>query len=182
MSRLICLVTALTLTAALFAATEVTLLSCGQQSGSRTVKVVYSLNEDAIVTVDFQTNTQKNASGEWVSIGGRAYRNATGDVHKFVTAGETRTIEWDPLVGWPGQKIKNFRAVVTAWTKGNPPDWLMADLSGTKEVNYYADPLALPYGHSRLQRVRGRGEQALQVGQARHAAHPRQRQALPHGK
>ena len=147
MSRLICLVAVLTPVAALVAAPEVTLLSCDQQPDSLNVKVVYALNEDAIVTVDFQTNTQKNATGEWVSIGGRAYRNATGDVHKLVSAGETRTIEWNPLVNWPGRKFKNFRAVVTAWAKGNPPDWLMADLTGTKEVNYYADPLAMPYGN-----------------------------------
>jgi hypothetical protein len=48
-------------------------------------KVTYRLAGDsAIITADFQTNTLSDASGEWVSVGGKAQRRVGGDVNRWV--------------------------------------------------------------------------------------------------
>lgn len=120
-------------------------------SEHRAVTVKYSLSgEDGIVTVDFQTNTLDNAAGEWVSIGAENFRGATGDLNRMVatTVGdERRTIKWNARDEWPGVKVKGgrFRAVVKAWSRYSPPDWILVDITTKSNVTYYADESALPY-------------------------------------
>ena len=57
-------------------------------------------NAPAIVTVDIETNTLADASGEWVSIGGENMQTLSGDVHKVIRAG-ARKITWQSRAEWP---------------------------------------------------------------------------------
>ncbi|MBR3086825.1 MAG: formylglycine-generating enzyme family protein [Kiritimatiellae bacterium] len=104
------------------------------QNPSRTVTVAYTLEGgDAVVTLDVQTNANTSASSDdpgWTSIGGAAVCNAQGDVWKLVEAG-SRAITWEPALSWPDHKIPDggARAVVTAWTTDNTPDYMVVDIS-----------------------------------------------------
>ena len=106
----------------------------------RTVTVRYALSEDAVVTVDFQTNSVADASGDWVSIGAGNFTSVAGDVNRLVgkTAGdERRMIAWPARDDWPDVRAKSFRAVVTAWAKDAPPDYLLIDLTTKSNVTWY---------------------------------------------
>lgn len=119
--------------AAVAATPQITSVSM-TQNPSRTVTVAYTLEgDDAVVTLDVQTNANTSASSDdpgWTSIGGAAVCNAQGDVWKLVEAG-SRTITWEPALSWPDHKIPagGARAVVTAWTTDNTPDYMVVDIS-----------------------------------------------------
>ena len=104
-------------------------------------------NAPAIVTVDIETNTLADASGEWVSIGGENMQTLSGDVHKVIRAG-TRKITWQSRAEWPEKSIPagQIRAVVTAWPTHAPPDYLVIGLETKKDVRLYAKPDFVPYG------------------------------------
>ena len=115
----------------------------------RTVTVRYALTEDAVVTVDFQTNSIADASGDWVSIGAGNFTSVTGDVNRLVgktTSDERRALTWPARADWPDVRAKNFRAVVTAWAKDAPPDYMLIDLTTKSNVTYYVSADALPFG------------------------------------
>ena len=126
---------------------EVTGVRMSQSETSRRVKIVYTLSEPAVVTLDIQTNAM---DGTWASIGGEAVGAATGDVWKRVGAGP-RTIKWQPDTAWPGHKVADggARAVVTAWAFDNTPDYLVVDISANAQPNtqrYYPSAEFLPGG------------------------------------
>ncbi|MBQ6247250.1 MAG: formylglycine-generating enzyme family protein [Kiritimatiellae bacterium] len=123
------------------------------QDLSRRVTISYTLSEQAVVTLDIQTN---DTQGVWVSIGGEAISGhvsgktsgpAQGDVWKVVSAG-SHTITWRPDYMWPDHVIGDggARAVVTAWALDNPPDYMVADLSDAGGTRYYPDADFLPGG------------------------------------
>ena len=122
------------------------------QDLTRRVTISYTLSEQAVVTLDIQTN---DTQGVWVSIGGEAISGhvsgktsgpAQGDVWKKVAAG-THTITWRPDYMWPDHVIGEggARAVVTAWALDNPPDYMVADLADAT-VRYYPGADFLPGG------------------------------------
>ena len=119
-----------------------------QDRGSREVTITYTLADaSAVVTLDVQTNA---TDGTWASIGGENVQNVTGDVWKRVEAG-ARTILWRPDLSWPNHRIAEggARAVVTAWSLDNPPDYLVVDLSATAGAGgerYYPAAEFLPGG------------------------------------
>lgn len=116
-----------------------------QGTGSRLVTVDYTLSSPAVVTLDIQTNA---VDGAWVSIGGENIQQVTGDVWRKVEAG-TRQIKWRPDLSWPDHKIEagGARAVVTAWSLDNPPDYLVVDLVGAAgSETYYPSAAYLPGG------------------------------------
>ncbi len=128
------------------AAPDVTVTSV-TQTPTRSVLVSYDLaGEDAVVTLDVQTNTLADASGDWVSIGPENVRYASGDVNRKVAAGTGRTIRWSARRSWPDQNIPTptVRAVVKAWPLDDPPDYMVVDLLGSKNVRYYEDVRQLP--------------------------------------
>ena len=137
------IITTLAISAAfiLHAAPTVSGVTVTQDSRSHMVKVSYSLSEPAIVTVDFTTNG--------VSIGEANFRNVAGDVNSVVRKTDGMIL-WRPHAkdAWPDHVIKDgsFKAVVTAWSLGAPPEWLVADLRMTNAVNFYVSEEALPYG------------------------------------
>lgn len=117
------------------------------QSPSRMVTVSYDLSgEDAVVTLDVQTNTLADARGDWVSIGLENVRFCSGDVNRKVSQGTGKAIRWAARRSWPGQDIQTptVRAVVKALALDDPPDYLVVDLKGSKNVRYYEDVRQLP--------------------------------------
>lgn len=119
--------------ATVFAATpQVTSVTMSQPSSGRQVNIDYTFTgADAVITLDVQTNA---TGGAWVSIGGEAVCNAKGAVWKRVTNdGSTHHITWRPDYSWPDHVVADggARAVITAWTLDNTPDYMVVDLSST---------------------------------------------------
>ena len=152
------------------ACTAVVALSCGggrlwadapvvsdvemmQDSATRTVTITYSLDADAVVTLDIQTNA---SAGVWASIGGANIQCVSGAVFRKVTAADADalgryTITWHPDLSWPDHKITDngARAVVTAWALDNTPDYMVVDIAAAAQpgdVRYYPGVEWLPGG------------------------------------
>lgn len=133
---------------------QVTSVTMTQSSSSRLVNIDYTFTgSDAVITLDVQTNANTSAAAGdpgWTSIGGVAVCNATGDVWKKVTSdGTTHHIEWRPDLSWPDHIIANggARAVVTAWSLDNTPDYMVVDLTvtgGADTQRYYPSVDFLP--------------------------------------
>lgn len=118
------------------------------QSPTRKVTIRYTLKgEPAIVTVDIQTNYTDGTGTKWASIGAQNYRTLSGAVNKVVSTLNTpSTITWLPHKSWEGHEIENgIRAVVSAWSVVEPPDYMVVSLMVKSNVCYYADVDALPY-------------------------------------
>ena len=108
---------------------EVTVSGMSQDSkGVATISYTLSA-ADAVVTLDIETNVTGNV---WASIGGAAVSSAQGDVWKKVGIGP-HTIEWDGASCWADHKIPSggIRAVVTAWSLDNTPDYMVVDITAT---------------------------------------------------
>ncbi len=126
-----------------------------QGLANRQVTITYSVSEDAVVTLDVQTNATPNAATGWVSIGGAAICNAKGDVWKKVEAG-SRTITWRPDLSWTDENGNGFniangcaKAIVTAYALDNTPDYMVVDISAAAQPNtqkYYPGAEYIPGG------------------------------------
>ena len=133
---------------------QVTSVSMTQSSSSRLVNIDYTFTgSDAVITLDVQTNANTSAAAGdpgWTSIGGVAVCNAQGDVWKKVTNdGATHHIEWRPDLSWPDHIIASggARAVVTAWSLDNTPDYMVVDIAAAAQQNtqrYYPGVDFLP--------------------------------------
>lgn len=127
-------------------------VSFSQNTLNRLVTVSYTLSGGpAVVTLDVQTNSVPGGGGEWVSIGGEAVSNATGDVWKKVSGDGARTILWRPDRSWPDHVVADggARVVVTAWALDNPPDYMVVDISASAAPGterYYPAVEFLPGG------------------------------------
>jgi formylglycine-generating enzyme required for sulfatase activity len=151
-------------TATLAAATpEVSNVTMVQASSSRLVTITYELSEDAVVTLDVLTNATPNAVTGWVSIGGKAICNAEGAVWRKVTSTDADgngkyTITWRPDLSWLDESGNGFKvgngcakAVVTAWSLDNTPNYMVVDVSAAAKPNtqrYYPAADFLPGGVS----------------------------------
>ncbi|MBR2837589.1 MAG: SUMF1/EgtB/PvdO family nonheme iron enzyme [Kiritimatiellae bacterium] len=134
---------------------------------SREVTISYNLeNGPAIVTVDIQTNASDDV---WVSIGAENLTCMTGDANILVGSG-ARSVSWRPDRAWPGHLIANSgaRAVLTAYSTENPPDYMVVDLAEYSPVRcrYYASTNCIPGGlfakcyrttHMVLRRINAKG-------------------------
>ena len=112
----------------------------------RTVKIEYDYRGDAgIVTMDVQTNTLANGTGDWVSIGIDNFAEMVGGDMFCYTAGaaetETRSLFWRPHMGFPNQNLPSgaTRVTVTAWATNAPPTWLVIPMDGVSKKRYYVD-------------------------------------------
>lgn len=132
------------------AAPQVSGVSMSQDSATRKVTIEYVLSdEDAVITVDIQTNAVPDAAEGWTSIGAENLCGFVGDVNRKVASGAgKRTILWNPDTYWPNQKLpaKATRAVVTAWALNAPPDWMVCDLQAPYPVSYYEYACQVPDG------------------------------------
>ena len=131
------------------------------QNGTRLVTITYRLTEDAVVTLDVQTNATPNAATGWASIGGAAICNAQGAVWRKVTSADADgngncTITWRPDLSWLDEFGNGFKiadgcakAVVTAWSLDNTPNYMVVDISSAAEPNtqkYYPAADFVPGG------------------------------------
>ena len=140
---------------------EVTNVTMTQGGSGRLVTITYRLTEDAVVTLDVQTNATPNAATGWASIGGEAICNAQGAVWRKVTSADADgngnyTITWRPDLSWLDEFGNGFKiadgcakAVVTAWSLDNTPNYMVVDISSAAEVNtqkYYPSADFVPGG------------------------------------
>ena len=125
----------------------------------RVVYVDYTLTSPAIVTFDMQTNVVSGAgTTNWVSIGFENYHSVSGALNRLVSdVGVQQTIRWEPFEDWPVRKVQagTIRAVVTAWSPYNPPDYCVININRNDSVTpktiqdrvrYYRSEAELPYG------------------------------------
>ena len=112
------------------------------QDQNRLVTVTYSLDADAIVTMEVLTNSA-------VQVDAANYWNVEGDVNKLVKAGGTKTITWQPDVAWPVDNLATgLKVKLTAWPSNKPPLYMVVNLDSTtgKDIRYYASSNAIPGG------------------------------------
>ena len=144
------------------AAPEVSNVTMTQDvSNGRLVIITYNLTEDAVVTMDVQTNATPNAATGWASIGGEAVCNAQGAVWRKVTSADADgngkyTITWRPDLSWADELGKGFKVadgcakvVLTAWALNNTPNYMVVDISSAAQPNtqkYYPSVDFLPGG------------------------------------
>ena len=114
-----------------------------QDRDTRAVTILYKLDAPAVVTMDVMTNG--------VSIGmEKVSPGLAGEVHRLVAdngMGQDHVITWaKPYESWIVEAVRHSNATVrvTAWATNAPPDWLVADLTGTEPVAYYETTNAFP--------------------------------------
>ena len=115
-----------------------------QADDSRRVTISYDLtgSNPAIVTIDIVTNGN-------VSVGGRQLRHLSGAVNRLVQPATGLVAYWQPNKDLPGLDSIDVKAVVTAWDKSTPPNYMVADLLEAENKGcyaYYADIDAIPGG------------------------------------
>ena len=131
---------------------QITSIDVTQNTMTRRVKVEYTLDEPAIVTMDVLTNG--------VSIGGENIQYVSGECNKLVQptgAGESRKIFWQPDKSWPDHKFTEpvVSVKVTAWATNAPPDYMVVDLADVPDVvRYYPAAGFLPGGITENQEYR----------------------------
>lgn len=132
--------------ASLWAEPKVTVSSVAQDEASRVVTISYTLSEESIVTMEFQTNG--------VVVAGQNARSVVGDVNRLLPAtpdGKTYSITWIPSAdGLDVGEVTAASFKIVAWTKEAPPQYLavaLAVASGAKKDNlrFYASKDTLPY-------------------------------------
>ena len=115
------------------------------------VTVSYTLTgEEGIVTIDMQTNTLADASGDWISVGPENLRTLKGAVNCRVSAlGVVQTATWKPgkeALAADRDRLGKVRAVVKAWSVTAPPDYLVVNLEKQDTYRYYTCTNAFPLG------------------------------------
>ena len=115
------------------------------------VTVSYTLTgEEGIVTIDLQTNTLADASGDWVSVGPENLRTLKGAVNRRVSAlGVVQTATWKPgkeALAADRDRLGKVRAVVKAWSVTAPPDYLVVNLKNEADIRYYTGTDEFPWG------------------------------------
>lgn len=121
-----------------------------QLSGGSKARITYDLAGDpGIVTLEIQTNTVADLSGEWLPIDGQFLRTVSGDVSCLVQPGSGHLIKWPSREALGGELV-NARAVLTAWATNAPPDWCVGDLSGKDVPRYYTSTNYFPLGFGHL--------------------------------
>ena len=115
-------------------------VSIGGKVGSF-VEISYVLTgAPGIVTVSLETNTQADASGEWVSIGGKGTGELIGEANRLVLATNVPVkAYWDVKSTMTGYTFdwRNVRATVAAWPTNMPPDYMTVDLRPGREWRFW---------------------------------------------
>ena len=118
-------------------------------------EITYTLTgEPAVVTINIETNTLANASGDWVSIGGKGTGVLGGEANKVVyTLDRPVKAYWNPVPVFGRKKFEPgaIRVTATAWPTNTPPNYMVADLRHGKFVRYYASTNDLPGGFDNVE-------------------------------
>lgn len=126
----------------------------GFNAESRLAVIDYELeNGPAIITVDVQTNRTGAATADaadWVSIGGEHLQTLTSDLplNQPVSGDGPHKAFWRPDEDWPDHDVASgaIRALVTAWSEADPPNYLVVDLVNPSNRWFYLDASFLPKG------------------------------------
>ncbi len=121
---------------------------------SYTVDIYYRLTGgDAYITVAIETNSLTAPAWSGVKIPDRHVTRLIGDVSALIAADDAneKHIVWNAGEDWPGQRVAEARAKVSAWSPDNPPLYLVLDMGGAYWTNAlrtlaYTSAEALPYG------------------------------------
>ena len=112
--------------------------------------ITYTLSgAPAIVTVDIETNTLSDATGDWVNIGGEATGRIYGQGATVVwITNKVVKAYWLPGESWPNQNLPagTIRACVTAFPTNSPPDYMVVDLASPTNLAFYTCEKSLPGG------------------------------------
>ena len=116
-------------TFSLAAAPKITSYTLEQDAKTHLVTIKYTLSEDAIVTLDVQTNGVSIGLQNFKSIVSPTSDNELVPAFRVLRAGE-HTILWKPQRDWPGFVFDNNELGVTlkAWPLDNPPDIMVVRL------------------------------------------------------
>ena len=105
---------------------------------NRNVVVTYTLaGEEAIVTAAFTSDSAAISDVET--------SNVRGDVNARVAVG-THQFVWPAREKFPQTVLTNLKVRLTAWSVGQPPDYVAFDLSGKEAPRYYVSSNAVPGG------------------------------------
>ena len=105
---------------------------------NRNVVVTYTLaGEEAIVTAAFASDSATISDVET--------SNVRGDVNARVAVG-THQFVWPAREAFPQTVLANLKVRLTAWSVGQPPDYVAFDLSGKEAPRYYVSSNAVPGG------------------------------------
>ena len=133
-------------------------VSLSKSISNAVVEIAYTLTgEPAVVTIDIQTNTVQDASGDWVSIGGEGIGLLGGEANKVVRRLDVPSkAYWFAPVSFKDRVIASggIRAEVTAWPTNCPPDYMTIDLTASTStvcaIRFYTSTNALPGGFANL--------------------------------
>lgn len=121
------------------------ILDVSRDDSSGQITVRYELTgTDAIITFGGDSTTDGNA---WTRMGESAFRRVQGAVNRVVSAadGEERTLVWTPDPADSLACAGGFRARLTLWSPAEPPDFMSAEIDGSKDVRYYVSEDSLPH-------------------------------------
>ena len=127
-----------------FSSPVVTDVRVSQSWAQKPLSVSYSLNGgDAVVTADILTNGVRIAAGDQLSMSGEVNRVVSCD-------GNLKTFRWYPPRSWWGDgrslSAGTITARLTAWPTNMPPDYMVIDLDGSKNKEYFTSEDRLPLG------------------------------------
>ena len=108
-----------------------------QDVSSHVVTVTYTLESDAIVTVEALTN----------GVPLKGITHLAGDVCRMVKQGD-RSFRWAVECSHPDISAlpEDSEIRVLAWKRSDPPDYLVASLAVTNDLAWYPDAASLPFG------------------------------------
>ena len=127
-----------------FAAPSVSDVEVSQIWAQKPLRVSYSLSGgDAIVTAEVFTNGFPVAAGHQLSM--------SGDVNRVVQDdGAVKAFVWNPPLAWWGDGRDVIAGTIdvrlSAWPIDNPPDYMVLDLDGSKNREYFTSEDRLPLG------------------------------------
>lgn len=107
------------------------------------VTIEYTLTgADAVVTFGGDVSP---SAGNWSALPESSFRRVSGDVNALVSPGSSKVVVWKPEPSDMYDAANGFRARLVLWSPASPPDFMSAEIGGSREIRYYASTNSLPY-------------------------------------
>ena len=122
------------------AAPGITVTSVTKNAANGSVTVGYTLTEQAVVTLAFETNG--------VTVAGCQPRRLAGDINRLVTADAHNVTWWPNLDGVDFGAVDDAKLKLTAWPTNSPPMYMAVALAvkaGGDNLRFYPCEDALPF-------------------------------------